>query len=193
MSLLCLVEAFLEVRYFLLVAIAVSCISPLELVRTRVQSSSLSIEQILDGIYLMIREKGFTSLWRGLEATLWRDVPFSAIYWMGYEFFKEKLSIMFDEKSNSVDNFLLSFSSGALSGMISAAITTPFDVAKTIKQVHNTHMDKSVFAQLKIIWENEGIHGLHRGMIPRIAKVAPACAIMISSYEMGKSYFSTRL
>ena len=36
------------------------------------------------------------------------------------------------------------------------------------------------------IYQEEGTAGLFRGWVPRMLKVAPACAIMISSYEVGK-------
>lgn len=39
------------------------------------------------------------------------------------------------------------------------------------------------------IYNTEGIKGLFKGYVPRIVKVAPACAIMISTYEYGKSFF----
>ena len=35
----------------------------------------------------------------------------------------------------------------------------------------------------------QGFSGLFAGLAPRILKVAPACAIMISSYEYGKRFF----
>ena len=39
------------------------------------------------------------------------------------------------------------------------------------------------------IFKTEGASGLWKGWIPRTLKVAPACAIMISSYEVGKRAF----
>lgn len=38
----------------------------------------------------------------------------------------------------------------------------------------------------------DGIAGFFRGSVPRVVKVAPACAIMISSYEMGKRFFADK-
>ena len=78
---------------------------------------------------------------------------------------------------------MTSFASGAVSGMIAALITTPFDVAKTQSQVNPTN-DNMIMSMRKIVLE-EGVEGLFRGVIPRIAKTAPACAIMISVYEVG--------
>ncbi len=39
----------------------------------------------------------------------------------------------------------------------------------------------------KNIVKEEGLKGLTKGMVPRVAKVAPSCAIMISSYEFCKT------
>jgi solute carrier family 25 protein 39/40 len=55
--------------------------------------------------------------------------------------------------------------------------------------LYNKEM-QSTFQVLKEIYGEEGWKGLTRGIIPRVAKVAPACAIMISSYEIGKLYFN---
>lgn len=49
--------------------------------------------------------------------------------------------------------------------------------------------DTRVGSILKETYKKEGIQGLFRGLTPRIAKVAPSCAIMISTYEMGKVLF----
>ena len=40
--------------------------------------------------------------------------------------------------------------------------------------------------------DHEGIGALFTGLSPRIVKVAPSCALMIASYEFGKSFFARR-
>lgn len=82
---------------------------------------------------------------------------------------------------------------------IAAVLTHPFDVAKTIQQIAQetplTTSQQSRMLMLHIfrqIVRQEGLRGLFRGLSPRIAKVAPACGIMISSYEVGKRFFETR-
>lgn len=42
---------------------------------------------------------------------------------------------------------------------------------------------------MKNIVADKGFSGLFTGLIPRLVKIVPACAIMISSYELGKSFF----
>lgn len=42
---------------------------------------------------------------------------------------------------------------------------------------------------LRKIYISNGIKGLFAGVTPRLVKVAPACAIMIASFEYGKTFF----
>jgi solute carrier family 25 protein 39/40 len=48
----------------------------------------------------------------------------------------------------------------------------------------------SSFSMLQDILKREGLQGLWRGNTTRMIKVAPGCAIMISSYEMGKRFLA---
>ncbi|KAH9914226.1 mitochondrial carrier domain-containing protein, partial [Amylocystis lapponica] len=74
--------------------IVTSCVSPLELVRTRLQSTPLSpdnphtLRSVIASVRVLVEANGVRFLWRGLGPTLWRDVPFSGIYWAGYETWK---------------------------------------------------------------------------------------------------------
>ncbi|KAJ5745267.1 hypothetical protein N7520_010449 [Penicillium odoratum] len=198
---------------------AAAATSPIEMFRTRLQATPGTgaghFKATLQGLHQMTKAKGYTSLWRGLSLTMWRDVPFSGLYWWGYEKVKLNLEIARQQTPNlsgadldaptSATAFLDSFIAGASSGAVAALVTTPFDVGKTRQQVYR-HKDDHIPAtqrsnmapkalvpeQLSLpkfllhIFREEGMPGLFRGWSARCLKVAPACAIMISTYELGK-------
>ena len=64
-------------------------VSPIEMFRTRMQASSGSGTGLFTSTFQRLRQmtqtQGYASLWRGITLTMWRDVPFSGIYWWGYE------------------------------------------------------------------------------------------------------------
>ena len=57
--------------------VAATLISPLELIRTKMQSEQLSYGQIGTAVRITVNHGGALSLMRGLGPTLLRDVPFS--------------------------------------------------------------------------------------------------------------------
>ncbi|PYH43159.1 putative mitochondrial carrier protein [Aspergillus saccharolyticus JOP 1030-1] len=205
---------------------AASAISPIEMFRTRLQATPGTgaghFKATLEGLHQMVHANGYSSLWRGLTLTMWRDVPFSGLYWWGYEEVKSyfiearkeaylnrlphDFSFASHQTPHDLDTptFLDSFIAGASSGSLAAFVTTPFDVGKTRQQVFRHMGDDATSTlggntkgtshpeQLPLpkflmhIFREEGMAGLFRGWVARCLKVAPACAIMISSYELGK-------
>lgn len=196
--------------------LAATTVAPFELVRTRLQSipkssKSTSTRAIMRDLLLETQKEvassGYKVLFRGLEITLWRDVPFSAIYWGSYEFSKKHLWQLSSHSSSSANSqsnwsfFAKSFISGCLSGAIAAVCTHPFDVGKTRWQISyvnpkaasitSTAVNKNMFKFIDGIRRREGIRSLYTGLSVRVAKIAPSCAIMISSYEISKRIFSS--
>ena len=251
--------------------LASAATSPFELVRTLMQSEAGSSGRLaasasgvagptpglhhattMGSFRAIVASSGVTGLWRGLEPTLWRDVPFSAVYWLLLERARTRLRQMGTEHgstsrshsnsrsmkagSASLVAWAQDFASGAGAGMLAASITTPMDVAKTRRQVFAAASDSSsdelggarstsgsnsssstttnsssihrsssssswrsaegaisgngsTPRVLHAIWQAEGWAGLFRGHSARVLKIAPACAIMISSYEAGKRAF----
>ncbi|NXB31701.1 S2539 protein, partial [Eulacestoma nigropectus] len=174
---------------------AVTIISPLELIRTKMQSRQLSYRELRICIQSAVAQDGWLSLWRGWGPTVLRDVPFSALYWFNYELVRTWLcrQAWLEEAT-----FMVNFTSGAISGMVAAVLTLPFDVVKTQRQielgdseVHPVAASKpsSTWLLMQRIRAESGTRGLFAGFLPRVIKVAPACAIMISTYEFGKSFF----
>ncbi|KAL3230695.1 Mitochondrial carrier protein MTM1 [Nakaseomyces bracarensis] len=194
--------------------LAATTVAPLELIKTKLQSipssarshgTLIMYKDLLNGIKNEIRVNGVTqTLWKGLEITLWRDVPFSAIYWASYEFYKKKVSYLSPDSMDKDGNsnwfyFTNSFLGGFVSGSIAAVATHPFDVGKTRQQIAlvsenpNSRMkygkSNTMFGFLNSIRRVEGYGALYTGLAPRVAKIAPSCAIMISSYELTKRLF----
>ena len=169
---------------------AATIVSPLELIRTRMQAQAYSAAQqqgtmVRAWMQIVRTEGGGKSLFRGLPATLARDVPFSAIYWTCYELMKAHQQ----EETKERSPFMVAFRSGALAGTVAATLTHPFDVVKTLQQIDATKStSRTTSAILGDVLRTEGVSGIMTGWAPRVVKIAPACAIMISSYEVGKRY-----
>lgn len=167
---------------------AATCVSPLELIRTKMQSQKLSYLEIRSGLLNLVEQHGLLGLWKGLAPTLMRDVPFSGMYWVTYEAVKSRTP-------KNGNPFLYSFISGCVGGTVAATLTTPFDVVKTVYQVGVMAKEPvqgyrmSMWKTLIKIYADNGVAGLFCGLTPRLVKVVPACAIMIGSFEYGKSYF----
>jgi len=107
-------------------------------------SVSSSPNNLIQEFKQIIQKEGYSTLYKGLAPTLWRDVPFSGIYWLGVEFFKGKLNeIQQDQQKQLSDNGALvvqksmnAFITGLGAGTIASFLTTPFDVLKTRQQVN---------------------------------------------------------
>lgn len=170
---------------------AATLVSPLELIRTKMQSQRLSYAEIRQALKTVIKYNGIFGLWMGLSSTLLRDVPFSAIYWFNYETIKQMFR-------TSQQSFGFNFLTGAAAGSIAALVTIPFDVVKTHRQIEmgekKIYSDKpgkssGTWATIQRIYSESGVKGLFTGLTPRLVKVAPACAIMIATFEHGKRFF----
>ena len=200
--------------------------APLELVRTRqaLMGSTLSggggsgFLGLWSDLKHIIKVEGAAALFMGIGPTLWRDVPFSAIYWFSIERFK----VLWKEKTEHptlLQQAGQAFVNGAAAGMIAAAFTAPFDVVKTrlqtnmlsnasttspvvaggpgmamldpchhfgMRPVYNEQHPQTTFGIMRQVLHDQGVAGLWSGNTTRMIKVAPACAIMISCYELGK-------
>ncbi|EKD18103.1 hypothetical protein MBM_03875 [Drepanopeziza brunnea f. sp. 'multigermtubi' MB_m1] len=141
--------------------VAAAAVGPVEMFRTRMQASRSTggahFKETVQGVGEMVATHGYTSLWRGLTLTMWRDVPFSGLYWLGYETIRGQLTEARERgrgrsleaetsrararsrsqsRENHYNTFLDSFIAGATSGSVASILTMPFDVGKTRRQVY---------------------------------------------------------
>lgn len=198
-------------------ALAVAATSPIDLFRVNLQSHARDVGSMQ--LFRNIVNSGrWSTFWIGVRPTLWRDVPFSGIYWMCYEAIRAELikatpsrlhvsyqtpaAAKQNASTAASSNFVTSLISGAIAGSIAGVVTLPFDVLKTRSQMNvdrvasgrmeASQLPTSTFKLMAEICQKEGVRALFQGLLPRVGKVAPACAIMISSYELMKHYFVNR-
>lgn len=178
--------------------ISASIVSPLELIRT-VQTASRkdsaanshSVFQVGRNIY---KNSGFIGLYRGWLPTILRDCPYSAIYWVSFEFLQPILQRNVQACRNDVEekdrcclespkitSSKTTFLSGSLSGLIAAVCTHPFDVLKTQQQLNSSQ------TTLVEIVRKGGLLSLYTGLTMRLSTVIPGGAIMVTVYEYVKS------
>ncbi|GLI70232.1 hypothetical protein VaNZ11_015081 [Volvox africanus] len=102
--------------------------------------------------------------------------------------------------------FAVNLVSGSAAGAVAALVTTPFDVVKTQLQLGSHSIGNgdgspssssssssggstgrvSGSEVARRILREEGVAGLFRGWAPRAARTAPACAVVVASYEVLK-------
>ncbi|KAJ3322609.1 carnitine transporter [Blyttiomyces sp. JEL0837] len=119
----------------------------------------------------MYREGGIASLYRGTSATLARDIPGSAAYFVAYEYFYRLLKGNSDTVSIPAVLF-----AGGMSGVAMWSIAIPPDVIKSRIQAAPAGTYKGfVDCAVKIVTK-EGPTALFKGLGPALLRAFPANA-----------------
>ncbi|KAL5112565.1 Protein polybromo-1 [Taenia crassiceps] len=175
---------------------SVFTISPLELMRTKLQSKPMTIQSFYETARSTVIQGGIQSLWIGVGATLLRDVPFSAIFWYVYDYNKNKyrqtrMSGPANEEALAALEFPMAFFYGAIAGFAAGVITHPFDVIKTHRQLElgealfgQKTYSNSTWKALRQLYRQKGVVALFSGFTPRLLKTTTASALMVSVFEV---------
>jgi hypothetical protein len=119
---------------------------PSEVLKTRLQlqgrynnpyfNSGYNYRGTIDAARTIARVEGFSALFHGYKATLWRDLPFSALQFAFYEELRDRAKRYMG--SNDI-GLPLEIATAASAGGMAGVITTPLDVVKTrIQTQQNT-------------------------------------------------------
>merc|ERR1711916_227524 len=97
----------------------------------------------------------------------------------------EQIRTSYGGKDRSKYTIGLHFMAGSASGLFASLITHPVDVCKTQMQMKiSSHSREGMIEIMRRIFRNDGLLGLYRGLFPRVAKLVPASAVMLSTFEL---------
>ncbi|XP_018084788.2 mitochondrial carnitine/acylcarnitine carrier protein [Xenopus laevis] len=156
----------------------------------QVQSVTLkkSFQGPLDCAQTLYRERGIRGLYRGTLLTLIRDVPSTGVYFMSYEWMKEKMR---GDRSRTRElratQILLA---GGVAGMCNWLLAIPADVLKSRFQTAPENRYKNVLEVLREVLQSEGPCGLYRGFTAAMLRAFPANAACFLGFEASMSFLN---
>lgn len=133
----------------------------------------------------LLKEKGIAGLYKGLGATLLRDVPFSIIYFPLFA----NLNNLGKRGADGPAPFYVSFISGCVAGSTAAVAVNPVDVIKTRLQSLTRGSQEDTYSGvtdcIRKILRNEGPSAFLKGAYCRALVIAPLFGIAQVVYFLG--------
>ena len=157
-------------------------IVPGEFLKQQLQMSHYTgLREAIDGIYAA---SGIGGFFMGYDGVLYRDIPYTMLELGLYEIFKEMLDKRRPEADQGGEEPVLDqVLAAAVTGAITATLTTPLDTIKTKLMVDDY---SSFLDALTSTVEHHGPAGVFAGVVARIAWIVPFTAIYLPTYDFLK-------
>ncbi len=149
----------------------------------------------------IIKNEGFRGLFRGFQLSLLTSLPVGSMWWGTYSCCQHLLSHsdIFRIEQQNKDKKEFAIIQGAVeqiicgisAAIITATVTQPLDVIKTMIQVGNASGDKTSRKKhhqtysnvVNELYKSSGFRGFFRGVGPRIASMGLWGTVLSSAYE----------
>jgi solute carrier family 25 phosphate transporter 23/24/25/41 len=181
-------------------AVSRTVVSPLERLKIlfQVQSAGRDEYKLSVGKALkkMWQEEGWRGFMRGNGTNCIRIVPYSAVQFGSYNFYKRNI---FEDTPNADLSPLARLICGGMAGITSVTFTYPLDIVRTrlsIQSASFAALQKprelpGMWATLATMYRTEGgLPALYRGILPTIAGVAPYVGLNFMVYEHVRKYLT---
>ncbi|OQR95944.1 Mitochondrial Carrier (MC) Family [Thraustotheca clavata] len=163
---------------------------PLDFIRARItvpdSMSGIHYNGIWHALRMTVQQEGIQGLYRGMSPTVVGIAPYVGLNFMVFESLRQTAPL--DDSGRPDMLFLLGC--GAVAGACGQSAAYPFDLmrrrfqmtALSAKQYNGT-MDA-----VKTIYQQEGIRGFYKGLVPNSVKVIPSIAVMFVTNEAMKRW-----
>ena len=175
---------------------AVLClwITPLELAKTQMQvlpNAKGNVRETFGWLAQCVRERGVTGAYRGLGATLLREVPGNGFYFLTYESGREYLKRKTAEWgwSDLASETISATIPGGTAGLVFWGLVLPMDVIKTKQQavqVGPGAQPPRLGVVVRQLWREGGARAFFAGWAPLLARAFPANALQFLGFEASR-------
>ncbi|KAK9381016.1 mitochondrial carrier domain-containing protein [Kockiozyma suomiensis] len=187
-------------------AVSQFAVYPIDTLKFRIQCEAESSN--LRGNKLMVktaqdvwRTGGILGYYRGIILGIGGIFPYAALDLGTFEAMKRAyIKTTAKQQGISEENVkignLLVLTMGALSGSVGASVVYPINLLRTRLQAQGTAAHPQTYTGMIDVFQktvrNEGYHGMFRGLVPNLLKVAPAVSISYLVYENCKALFGLK-
>ncbi|KAK4099990.1 mitochondrial carrier [Parathielavia hyrcaniae] len=182
-------------------AVSRTVVSPLERLKIlfQVQSAGREAYKLSVGKALgkMWREEGWRGFMRGNGTNCIRIVPYSAVQFGSYNFYKRHF---FERHPGDSLTPLSRLTCGGLAGITSVTFTYPLDIVRTRLSIQSASFAElgekpkklpGMWQTMGMMYKTEGgVTALYRGIVPTVAGVAPYVGLNFMTYEFVRQYLT---
>ncbi|KAJ5770774.1 uncharacterized protein N7511_002825 [Penicillium nucicola] len=182
-------------------AVSRTIVSPLERLKILLQIQSVGRTEyrlsIWKALVKMGREEGWRGFMRGNGTNCIRIIPYSAVQFGSYNFYKK-----FAESPDGEMTPMRRLICGGAAGITSVTFTYPLDIVRTRLSIQSASFADlgardpgqrlpGMFTTMVAIYKNEGgTRALYRGIAPTVAGVAPYVGLNFMTYESVRTYLT---
>lgn len=174
---------------------AVAVVTPMEVVKIRLQAQHHSMSDPLDvpkyrnaahACYTVVKEEGIGALYRGVSLTALRQGTNQAANFTAYTELKDMLQKRQADPLAPLPSWQTSCI-GLISGAVGPFSNAPIDTIKTRLQRMPAEPGQTALNRITQIanqmWKQEGLRAFWMGITPRVMRVAPGQAVTFAVYE----------
>jgi len=162
---------------------AIVAVTPMETIKVKfihdLWSPSPKYKGFFHGVREIVKEAGFSGIYKGLVPTILKQSSNQAIRFVVYN---EITGWMRKGRDSNLTPFHTLFA-GALAGAASVFGNTPIDVVKTRMQSLEAQKYKGTWDCIKTIAKHEGLKAFYKGTTPRLVRVCLDVALTFTLYE----------
>ena len=169
---------------------ATAVITPMETIKVKLIHDkfrpSPQYKNLFSGIGTIVKNEGFSGIYKGYLATVLKQVTNQGIRFMFFERVDAYLATI---KAIKDHKFLRNLGAGSVAGFASVLVNQPIDVVKTVMQGLDAHKYNGIMDVVKSIALKEGPMGFYKGVGPRLLRACMDAALTFSFYHLVRRTF----